>query len=88
MTSGYITNAYWQQLLPDEIRVWAIEQIVVESELRGDEYISHYRCAEEYDFEQEILFSEIEETGCCGSNRFKRVGPDGKTYVLGYNYGH
>lgn len=86
--SEYITNAYWQHLLPDDLRDWAREQIRLEVEFRGDDYITHHRCTEEYHIEQEMLFSEIEQTGCCGSHRFKRLAPNGKTYILGYNHGH
>lgn len=86
--TGFGTNFYWQQLLPMEIRTWAIVTIRKKAEERGDEYVDNYRAAEVGNQEQEERFMEAEENGCCGSYKFETVGPDGKTYVLGYNHGH
>lgn len=93
MTNDYkdiSVNSPWQQHLPMEVRAWAVVTIRAEVERRGDEYADNYRCAEAGcgNLQQEALFSEIEEAGCCGSHRFEALAPDGKTYVLGYNYGH
>ena len=78
----------WQELLPEEIREWAFTSIEDEIVRNGDDYCDNYRCAEVGDPDQEQRFSEIERSGCCGSHRFEKVGPDGLNYVLGYNHGH
>lgn len=87
--TGYSLRGPWLQLLPnDELREWAIRTIIAEVDRLGNEYGDTYRVAEIGNPEQEQLFAEIEESGCCGSRKFEAIGPDGNKYALGYNYGH
>lgn len=86
--TGFSTAQPWQEHLTEEVAAWACRAIADEVASRGDEYDDNHRCTEEHDPEGERLFSEIEADGCCGSHRFRATGPDGRTYVLGYNHGH
>jgi len=47
----------------------------------------NYRYYKESDEEGKKLFEIIEEGGCCGSSQSK-IKLQGKTYIIGFNYGH
>lgn len=77
----------WRDALPAKIVAWAEDRL---AELyAGEDCVDNMRVALKSDAEQVGLFEEQRRRGCCGSSEFEEVCPvDGRTYLLGFNYGH
>jgi hypothetical protein len=69
-----------------EINEW-LERYIF-SQVEGEDCVDNLRWAEVDDPEQMKAFRKAAEEGCCGSFSGQVVGPDGKKYVVGCNYGH
>jgi hypothetical protein len=76
----------WDEVLSDTIVKWAWETLDKESE--GCDCVDNYRVAAVRSSPQMRRYKRQKEHGCCGSRNFRRKGPDGQTYALGFNYGH
>lgn len=82
-------DAYPRSMTP-EIRQWCQDQI--EAYIKENEWYhdcpDNFRYAEIGNEEQLAWYEDVRKTGCCGEEEFQREGPDGKTYMLGFNHGH
>lgn len=76
----------WEDVLPPTVAHWA--QGELDKESKDDDCVDNYRVACVSSTPQMRRYRSQKASGCCGSQDFKRRGPDGKRYVLGFNYGH
>lgn len=76
----------WEEAVPLEIARWAWG--VLNTESHGLDCIDNYRCARVNNSPQMRRYLKQRYRGCCGSRDFRRRGPDGFDYVMGFNYGH
>lgn len=78
----------WDNYISTEIKEWILSEIEKDVESSGVEFDDNYRVSEIGNPEQEELYKSILYKGCCGFHDFELIGPDGKRYIIGYNYGH
>ena len=76
----------WDEAVSPEIARWAWEVLGLES--HDLDCVDNYRCARLGNSPQMRRYLKQRDTGCCGSQDFRRRGPDGHDYLLGFNYGH
>jgi hypothetical protein len=76
----------WDQVLPAPIVAWASRRL--DEEMRGLDCCDNDRVALKGNTSQVRRYRRQKAGGCCGSSDFEAVGPDGKTYLLGFNFGH
>lgn len=76
----------WQDVLPFLIVRWA--NLVLKKESADSDCVGNYRCARMKSSSQRRRYRKQFERGCCGFRDFSRTGPDGRQYILGFNYGH
>lgn len=74
-TPTHLTPAIWS---------WALERIGERSQ--DEDCVDSLRAALADDPNLQVHFDDY--ATCCGSSEWEEVGPDGRTYVLGFNYGH
>jgi hypothetical protein len=76
----------WDDVLEPGIARWA------EGELRrasaGLDCVDNFRVARVGNTGQVRRYRRQKAHGCCGFSDFEAVAPDGKAYMLGFNYGH
>jgi hypothetical protein len=77
----------WSTVLPDNITLWASRRL---NELSRDEScVDNYRVAKVGNTCQERRYRRQKNRGCCGFYDIVDLCPiDGKSYRLGFNYGH
>jgi len=71
-----------------EIFEWANNEISDHIKYYDYCYTDNYRMADIGEPDQLEAYEEARLSGCCGEGEFQRTGPDGKTYMLGFNWGH
>lgn len=76
----------WEDVLPREIVLWA-DGIFMAASSPGD-CMDNTRVARVGNTSQVRRYRSQYGNGCCGFEDFRRVGPDGRAYMLGYNFGH
>lgn len=77
----------WDQVLPREIVRWA-EQALTRLEMDCD-FVDNRRVALRGNTGQVRRYKAQRARGCCGFHDSEEVCPvDGKTYLLGFNFGH
>ena len=76
----------WDQVLPKPIVDWAWQ--VIERAQEGELCCDNARVAQLGNTGQMRRYKAAKAAGCCGFADFVETGPDGKRYLLGYNYGH
>ena len=76
----------WDDVLPDEIVRWA--NTLLAQQMEGEPCCDNTRVARKGNTSQVRRYKSQRAGGCCGFADFEAVGPDGNTYLLGYNYGH
>lgn len=76
----------WDEVLPMLIVKWAVG--VLDRESKGCDCVDNYRVARTSSSSQMRRYRGQKASGCCGSDDFKKRGPDLRMYILGYNYGH
>lgn len=76
----------WDQVLPKNIVRWALG--VLENASKGDDCVDNYRVARIGNTSQMRRYRSQKAHGCCGFSDFAEEGPDGKRYMMGFNYGH
>lgn len=76
----------WDDVLPREIVKWAWDKVSLAQE--GEPCCDNVRVALKGNTGQVRRYRRQRESGCCGFSDFEAVGPDGKVYMLGFNYGH
>lgn len=76
----------WDEVLPAAVVGWAWKRL--HAECRGEPCVDNFRVALKRNSSQRRRYRNVQKRGCCGSHDFEAVGPDGETYLLGYNYGH
>jgi hypothetical protein len=74
--------------MPKEIREWCYNEIKDYVTYYDVEYPDNFRYADIGEPDQLEAYEEARLSGCCGEGEFQRTGPDGKTYMLGFNWGH
>jgi hypothetical protein len=72
------------EALPADAARWARAAIGAES--KGYDHVDSQRAARVDRSSQLRRF--VRSRTCCGSHEWHAVGPDGRRYVLGFNYGH
>lgn len=75
----------WYEVLPDDVVSWAWATLDAASR---DMERDNTRVARLDNSPQMRRFKRQHRQGCCGSIEWKATGPDGKLYLLGFNYGH
>ncbi len=76
----------WDDVLPAPIVTWANRRLAESA--KGELCVDNYRVAQIGNTGQMRRYKAAKASGCCGFADFDEVGPDGKRYLLGYNYGH
>ncbi len=77
---------YNDDILPARIVRWAQGELRREAD--KSECVDNYRMALTESSTQMRRFRRQEAKGCCGCKSWEALGPDGKIYRLGFNYGH
>lgn len=77
----------WDQVLPRPVRDWAYSKL---EELQRDcDFVDNSRVARKGNTAQVRRYKRQRDNGCCGFHDSEAVCPiDGKTYLLGFNFGH
>lgn len=78
----------WEDALPKEIAAWAQNEIARAIEEHDADCADNSRAARIGNTGQMRRYRRQKAHGCCGFADWEATGPDGKRYVLGYNYGH
>lgn len=78
----------WEDVLPKAIVNWADDQIMRDIAENESQCCDNTRVALVGNTSQERRYRRQKERGCCGSTDWTATGPDGKVYMLGYNFGH
>lgn len=78
----------YEQFLPKDISSWAERHIQEEVEAMEAMCVDNWRVARLGNSPQMRRYRRQQKRGCCGSHDIIRRGPDGNTYMLGFNYGH
>lgn len=76
----------WDQVLPGAIVKWANGRLAKAA--KGELCCDNWRVALKGNTGQVRRYKAAKASGCCGFADFEAVGPDGKTYLLGFNFGH
>jgi hypothetical protein len=76
----------WDHVLPPDVVAWADREL--REHMADEPCVDNLRVARINSSPQMRRFRRQAASGCCGSATFERTGPDGKKYILGYNYGH
>lgn len=76
----------WDDVLPRGIARWANGELNRAS--NGLSCCDNFRAARLGNTGQMRRYRRQRERGCCGSRDWEALGPDGKVYMLGFNYGH
>lgn len=78
----------WKEALNPRIREWAERKLQRAIEEINDPYVDNTRVACMKKNSQMRRYKKQKESGCCGYFDRKYIGPDGKNYLIGFNYGH
>lgn len=76
----------WEEALPEGVRAWADEQLGAGS--KGVMHPGNYCVVPADSPSGTRRFARNRERGCCGRREWTEVGPDGRAYRLGFNFGH
>ena len=76
----------WDAVLPPAIVAWANGRLASAAE--GEPCCDNWRVARVGNTAQVRRYKSQKKAGCCGFADFVEMGPDGKRYMLGFNYGH
>lgn len=74
----------WQVAVGPEIRDWALATIAERSS--GQPCVDAERCALKNSKTAVKRFKR--SRSCCGLEEWTEIGPDGREYLLGFNFGH
>jgi hypothetical protein len=76
----------WESSVPAHVRQWANIEF---KELSSQEFnCDNFRVAATCESSQIRRYYRQYKLGCCGSIDIEKIGPDGKVYLLGFDYGH
>lgn len=76
----------WDDVLPPKIVHWASREIQRRS--NGLDCVDNARVARVGNTAQVRRYRMQHKHGCCGFEDWQALGPDGKVYMLGFNFGH
>lgn len=76
----------WYDVLPSEVRKWADAEL--QRVMKDCDCVDNSRVARIGNTGQMRRFRKAKANGCCGCAEWEAVGPYGKRYLLGFNYGH
>lgn len=76
----------WHDVLPPEIARWA--HAVMAEKQEGMVCCDNGRVACLFSTAQKRRYARDKAAGCCGFYDEVHQGPDGKPYMIGFNYGH
>jgi hypothetical protein len=76
----------WEDVNPPQIVRWAEGEFARAQ--RGLDCCDNFRLALASSSAQKRRYRRAQKRGCCGSSDWEAIGPDGKRYLLGFNYGH
>jgi hypothetical protein len=76
----------WDDVLPPAIVEWANRRLAAAAE--GESCCDNWRVARVGNTGQVRRYKSQKKAGCCGFADFVETGPDGKRYMLGFNFGH
>jgi len=76
----------WDQVLPKPIVAWALS--VIEREQEGLDCCDNSRVARVGNTGQVRRYKSAKASGCCGFHDSVYTGPDGRRYMIGFNFGH
>lgn len=77
----------WEDVIQGEIGAWADGRIQALAE--GESCVDNYRVALKGNTAQMRRYRRQQAAGCCGFHDTEEVCPiDGKTYLIGFNFGH
>jgi len=76
----------WYQVVPCEVKDWAYRELAREQS--GRTCCDNDRVARVGNTAQMRRYRRQKMAGCCGSRDWRARGPDGRDYLIGFNYGH
>ncbi len=78
----------WREGLPPDMIAWAEVRLKEEFDRVGPENVDNVYVADARRSSAMRRFKRRRAGGCCGRHEWSAVGPDGRLYVFGFNYGH
>ena len=74
--------------LPPKIYAWGMAQIEAYVKEHDFYFADNFRMADVGIPEHLEWFEKLKRSGCCGKEEFTVTGYNGRTYLLGFNWGH
>ncbi len=75
-------------LFDQETRKFLNEQLDLLEKETNDPYVDNWRVTALNDAAQRDRYEEARNRGCCGSAYREVFTPDGRGFLIGFNYGH